>query len=384
MSNTLTNLIPDLYKALDVVSRELVGFIPAVDHNSSVEEAAKDQTVNIPVVGAIAAADITPGVTAPDTGDMTPANTTMTISESRYAPVRWNGEEQKSVQHTGIYENVQQARFAQAFRTLTNEIEEDLAGLHIYASRAYGVAGTTPFTTADNLLEASFSLKILDDNGSPDDRHIVMGTGATATLRGKQSGLFHVNEAGDGGSLLRSGAVGNMFGAEMHTSGQIASAAIGAGTGYVTNTAAAATLAIGAVTIGLDTGSGIILAGDVVTFAGDTNKYVVKTGITAAGNLVIQEPGLVETLADGVAMTSGAANIPNMVFARSAIVLATRVPAMPIEGDQAEDVIVITDPFSGLSFQIALYKQYRQAKFEVGIAWGVKAVAPRHIGLMLG
>ncbi len=37
MANTLTALIPDLYEALDVVSREMVGFIPSVTINAELE-----------------------------------------------------------------------------------------------------------------------------------------------------------------------------------------------------------------------------------------------------------------------------------------------------------------------------------------------------------
>ncbi|MGP2396750.1 P22 coat - protein 5 family protein, partial [Escherichia coli] len=47
--NTLTGLILTIYTALDIVSREQVGFIPAVAKNAKADAAAKDQTVTAPV-----------------------------------------------------------------------------------------------------------------------------------------------------------------------------------------------------------------------------------------------------------------------------------------------------------------------------------------------
>ena len=74
---------------------------------------------------------------------------------------------------------------------------------------------------------------------------------------------------------------------------------------------------------------------------------------------------------------------------RNAIQLITRAPAMPVgpDGkpiDMAEDVIELQDPVSGIVFQIAMYKMYRQIKYEIGLAWGTKSLAPRHIALLLG
>lgn len=382
-TNTLTNLIPTLYAAADVVSRELVGFIPNVTRDSSIDRVALNQTVNVPVVGASTAVNITPAATAPDTGGITPGNVVITIDKQKAVPIAWNGDEQVSTSETGIYDNVVTQRFAQAMRAITNEVEADLAALHIQASRAYGTATTQPYGTAGDLSDMAQIVKILEDNGSPtNDLRAIHSTTAQANLRGKQSVLFKVNEAGSD-QLLRRGIIGDIFGVGLGASAQVKTdVTVGTGASYTSNTAG---YAIGATSITLITGTGTVLAGDIVTFAGDTNKYVVKTGVAAAGAIVLQEPGLMQAIpASATAMTITVATDRNMVYSKSAIVLATRSPYMPEGGDQADDVMEIVDPTSGLSFQVALYRQYRQVHFEVALAWGKQVIAPRHLALLIG
>lgn len=389
-TNTITNLIPTLYEALDVVSREMVGIIPAVTRDSSAERAALNQTIDIPIVPSVAASTaITPGATAPDSGYQVIGNTTMTISKSQMVPVAWLGEEQRAVSSTGVFQSVNSQRFAQAMRTLVNEVEADLAALHVHACRAYGTYNTAPFGTAGDLSDNAQMLKILEDNGAPmSDLHAVLGSSAIANIRGKQSVLFKVNEAGTD-QLLRRGIIGDLQGAMVHNSAQIKRPAAGAMASATTN---ATGYAVGAKTITLATaGTGVVAGGDIITFAGDTNKYVIESVVFAGANpaagdtITIAEPGLL------VAIAASATNITvigqtnrNMYFPRSAIALVTRAPTMPLEGDTADDVMEIVDPISGLAFQIAMYKQYRQIHFEVGLAWGVKMIAPRHVGLLIG
>lgn len=385
---TLTSLLPTIYEAMDVVSREMVGFIPAVARDSQAERAALNQTIMSPVVGAMTAEDINVGAYPADTPAQTIGNVSMTISKARSVPFGVTGEENRGLNTAGTMGTINRDRMAQALRTLTNEVETDLAALHIYASRAYGTYNSTPFGTAADLSDFAQARKILDDNGSPQsDMHMVLGSTAVGNIRGKQSGLFKINEAGTD-QLLRFGVLGDVMGFALHNSAAT-KAAVTAGTNNGSAAVNNAGYAVGATTLTLaSAGTGTIIAGDIITIAGDTNKYLVVTGdadVSGGGSIVIAEPGLrVAIAASQTVITTIAATTRNMFFHRSAIQLATRAPAMPDGGDSADDVMIVTDPVSGVAFEFCVYKQKRQVRYEVNLAWGVKMVAPRHCGILIG
>lgn len=381
MANTLTNLLPDLYEALDVVSRELTGFIPAVSMNNSLARAELDQTIRVPITQAQTSADNTPAATSPDTGDQTVENTTITIDNSKHVPIRWNGEQTRGQQQTGMYSSILSQQAAQAMRTLVNLIEADIATEYKKASRAYGTAGTAPF--GSSLADAAEIKKILDDNGAPmSDRHIVINTTAGVNLRT----LANLNQASNAGtdSTLRQGVLLPIFGMDIRESAQIQSHTKGTATGFDANGGEPAGETI-IVVDGSD--SGTILAGDIVTWVGDTNKYVITSTTAsgaASGNIVIGKPGLQAALADTVEGTLGNSYTANLAFHRSAIQLVTRMPALPEGGDIASDRTTITDPNTGLSFEFALYPQFRQNVIHVAIAWGTALIKPEHTAILLG
>ena len=383
MANTLTDLVPSMYNALDVVSRELVGFVPAVTMDATYTRAAVGQEVISPVAPESAASDIAPAVTPPNDGDQTIGNTKMTITKARRVPIRWNGEERLGVDNNGAQFNVIfRDQMAQAMRTLANEIESDLAATYVAASRAYGTAGTTPF--ASNTGDLMQARKILVDNGSPTgDLQAVLDTGAGANLRT----LYGINTDRDWSQVAFNdrGVLVTPHGMSVRESGQIAIPTVGTGASATTD---AAGYAVGATVITLaSAGTGTILAGDGITFAGDTNKYVVASGdgdVSNGGTITLAAPGLKQAIVGATAITVISAGPRSMVFARSAIALATRAPALPEQGDMAIDRMMLTDPISGLTFEVSVYAQYRQVQYEVALAWGTKAVKPEHMALLLG
>lgn len=382
MAMTLTGLIPIIYDGMDMVAREMVGFIPAVDVDAKAEEAAVGQYITTPVTGTATMGDIVPGQLPPDDGDQTIGTKQFQITKSKYSPIRWSGEELKGFQQNGTYAKTLAQQFAQSMRIIVNAVEADLfVTAYQGSSRAHGIAGTAPFGTAGDLSDIAQVRKILEDNGAPmSDLRLILGTTASANLRGKQSVLFKVNEAGTD-ALLRRGALTELEGFNIGVSAQVKAVTAGTGANYVTSGSTAA----GVDSVALVTGTGTVLAGDVVTFAADANnKYVVGTGVAAPGTIALNSPGAQIVIPTGNALTVGAAYTPNMAFESGAIKLLARVPAMPEGGDLADDVMNITDPVSGLTFQVAVYRLYRRIKYEIALAWGTGLVKSEFVATALG
>lgn len=377
----LTNLIPVIYQAADVVSREMTGLIPAVTLNATAEMAAKDQTIAYPVVGSVTVDNISAAATGPDPSETTVGNASMSIAKSRGVTFYWTGEEQISV--SGLYATLLRDQFAQSMRALCNEVEADLAALYLSASRGAGASGTAPFGTAGDYSAASNVRRILVDNGAPiGDMQLVLNTAAGANLRGFQGGRG-VDAEGTT-ALLRQGVLQDIHGFAVRESSQIKTHTAGS---FSAGTLTSAVRAVGATALvtTADYTAGLA-AGDMITLAHESGAHAYMITAVAAGSITIAAPGLrTATAATGtVAITKIATGARSMAFSRSAIHLLARQPAMPAGGDAADDVQSVTDPVSGITFQVAMYRQRRRVAFEVGLAWGVKAVKTEHIALLLG
>jgi len=378
MANTLTNLIPPAYRALDIVSRELAGFISAVNIDAAADTIAKGQTVYSPVTPTGEnVTDIAPAMTVTAAADHTFATKDLIIDNYKETGFNWQAEEEFGI-NTGIgMETLMVNTLAQEFRKHINAIELSLATkAKNGASRAWVTAAGTPPVFSDY----AQAKKILDDNGAPlSDRSAVFDTTAGVALR-STANLYKVNEAGSD-ALVRAGILGNLYGFALRESAQVQTATAGTMTTAVTSGALpAGTTAI--TYSGGTAGATGFVAGDIVTIG--SHKYVVAVGATAAaGTITINAPGLVVGAAGAAPIAVVATTTRNVAMSRDAITLATRLPKFQA-GDLASDRQVVTDPYTGISFELAMWPGSRMVKYTIAIAYGSVVANPEHLAIIGG
>lgn len=381
---TLSSFAENMFRARDTVAREAVGFIPSVILNSEPDGVSINGVVNsLRTAQPTLNTSVTPAMTIPSADDQTVATDTMSIGQVANVKIPLRGEDVRKLQNVGSYQQVIDDMFAQAFRVIVNTIESHCGTVAKQgSSRAAGTAGTTPFASTINVINSV--RQILKDNGAPTEDgglSLVIDTTAGTNMR-NLTNLYKANESGST-ETLRQGSLLALSGFQVRESAGVSSHTKGTGTSYLVNQTG---LTNDSTAITVDTGSGTILAGDVITFASGTGSgrnYVV--GSALASNVVtLNRPGLRGNIADNNAITVGNDYTANIGLHRSAMELVMRPPAMPVGGDAAADRMTLFDRHSGLVFEVALYLGYGMNMLDITTYYQAKVWKPEFVATLLG
>ena len=357
--------------------------IPASDIDATASAAALGQETKSPVTSAVTVENLTPSDSNPTPSFQTIGSKGIVLTKSRRAKISWTGDEQLGLQ--SLTTPVMKNQYTQCMRGIINEMEQDLAleaaGGALLLGNVVGTAGTAPFLTDTKAL--TLARKMLSDNGALADTssamlECVLNTEAGMNLRNLDK-LQKANESGDN-TLLRQGVLGNLFGFKVRESNGFLPHTKGSGTGYLVN----GNFKAGAREITIDTGSGTIERGDIVKFGSDNTQYIVAEKVETGGTILKIAGELKADVADNAAVAIGSGYVASAAFRHGSVVLATRVPALPTYGDNALDRTIITDPLSGISFEVAVWGGSYQNTITVAAVWGVKNIKGEHSVAIIG
>lgn len=376
---TMTALLPSLYSAARAVSKERTGALDAIDLTFDSKSAAVGDTVKVPYSAANTPTDFTPAAYAP-LGTATTASTVdVTISASKKDSWSVSDEQEQSLMNGGNAQAWLQLRTANGMRAVRNIADQAvLAAMNAGIARATGTPGTNPFLS--DLTQFTAARRILVDIGAPmvDPQCILCGAHYDAIFN---NGVVQQAQMSGTDQERRSGTLRPQAGFQLREDAFIS--AHTAGTGAATYQVTATTVAAGATTMVVKTGTGTIIAGDIVTIgASDTNLYGCYGGVAAAADtLTINRPGLVTAKSVNDYITLKAAYTPSYCFDRASVVGIVRPPKLKGDGSVINTQIV-SDEF-GLTYLFVRSIQYGITTYEIHLAYGFKVVN-EHVAAILG
>jgi hypothetical protein len=379
MPNVLTAVTDKLLAQGLVTLRQQAVMPRLVNRQYEVLAGRKGSSIDVPIPSAIAAQQVAPATVPPANTDSAPTSVNIPLDQWWEAPFYLTDKEVMEV-----IEGFVPMQAGEAIKSLANKVDTHILSL---AAKVYGLAGTpgtTPFAT--DLKAYLDARKVLNRQLAPmDNRAVVMDVDAEANaigLRAFQDASFR----GDTQGIIQ-GQIGYKLGATWVLDQNVASFTPGTASGSTTN---AAGYALGATTITLaSAGTGTLVVGDIVKFAGDNQTYAIVTGDTdvSNGGSIVIAPGLQKAIpASATAISvqgSGQTRVNNLVFHRDCFALASR----PLE---TQDMFGLgnfrsaVDPISGLVLRVEISRQHKQTRFSYDILWGAQCVRPELGCIMAG
>lgn len=340
--------------------------------NSSYDSMAaeKGTTVNIPVPSAISVGNVTPSYTPPDDAGVTPTQVAITMSNWKEAPFFLTDKEVMEVMNGFV-----PMQASEAIKALANTIDSAILGLYTDVYGWAGSAGATPFST--DVSEVTEARKVLNNQLCPlDDRRIIINADAEANALGLRA--FQDMSFSGSADGINEGRINRKLGFDWYMDQNVPSHTAGTvATSFINK--AATSVALGVKTIvATSGGTADLKEGDIVTFAGDTQTYVVTADAARSGGgdfTFYIEPGLKVALTGGEAITIKSTHAVNLAFHRDAFAFVSRPLADNTDG-LGNIIQSAVDPVSGLSLRLEISRQHKRTRYSFDILYGLACIRP--------
>ena len=361
-TNTTTEVVPQLLAQGLLALRQMAVMPRYVNRAYEATAGEKGSSIDVPIPSAITAQVVSPSNTAPDDAGFVPTSVNLPLSQWYEAPFFLSDKDMLEVQSGTI-----PMQATEAVKALANNVDSAILALYKKVYGYAGVAGTTPFSA--DLSEFLDARKTLNNQLAPSDpRFVAIDPDAEANalgLRAFQDAAFR----GDRDGILN-GQIGFKLGSTWFMDQNVPTHTVG--TMSVPGTAA---VTINTTALVISTATGSYVAGDILTFAGDTQTYTVisATGTAPTTAAVISPAAKVTHTTSAIARKGS--HTANLAFHRDAFAFASR----PFAGADPMGLGIFqsaVDPVSGLTLRLEVSRQHKRTRFAYDILYGVQAVRP--------
>jgi hypothetical protein len=363
MPNQLDAVMPKILAEGLISLRENAVMPLLVNRTYEREAAEKGATVDVPLPSAITDVDVTPSAVAPDPGDIAPTTVPIPLDQWREASFQLSDKEQLEVINDVIPMQV-----SEAAKALGNFVDNAILSNYV---DIYGVAGTpgvTPFSSGDTT-DATDARKVLNQQLAPiNPRYGVLDPEAEASalnLRAFQDYSWNQDLA-----AIRDGQIERRLGFNWFMDQNIPTHTAGTASSYTVSGAAS----VGDLSVTLTGGSGGFVAGDIITFAGQTQTYTVVADQPTPGAVQIS-PALAAPLAGSEAVESAADHVVNLMFHRDCFALATR-PLAAAETGMGVQSMTTVDPVTNLPLRLEVKRENKRTRWSFDILFGTATIRP--------
>lgn len=383
MANNLSAIMPKILARGLLALRERCIMPRLVNGDYSQEAAEKGDTIDVPISTAMTVIDVTPSNTPPAGADSTPSKVQVSLNNWKQNQPFFLSD--KDLVEIDRNEHFLPLQVQEAVRALARAVNQSIFAEYKGVYGVTGTAGTTPFGSGVGTLSAINARKVLNQQLCPrDNRRGVLDHNAEAAALALPE-FADADKVGTNVVKIE-GEIGRKYGIDWYVDDDVPTHTAGTASGSTTNTAG---YAAGVTTVTLaSAGTGTWVVGDIFTFAGHTQTYVVTAGdsdVSNGGTLSFYPPLKVALAASAIALTRTATHVANLVFHRDAFAFATR-PLVSNTEDFAlgNQIMSMQDPQTGLVLRLEVSRQYKRVAWEFDILWGTKLVRPELAMRILG